>query len=240
MARPIALLLLAPLALACSPDSAGDGGGGGADGGGQGGGDGGPDDGDQADAAPDHNLMPEVAHTGFDGTNTYKVPVYTTLEEATFAIDDEGIASIEPVELSPELEDVLGSFGKSWAMITTRGAGTTSFSASAGGVELTATVEVLAYDAAEVAVGDQRYNDPSAANDTDRIACRDCHGGPEGVDHTPLATSYFEDAELLAIIADATYPGGGMVNGGNHSWDLTAGEAAGIVPYLRSLQPRGF
>jgi hypothetical protein len=98
----------------------------------------------------------------------------------------------------------------------------------------------VAYDPADVAVGDARYNDPANPNDTTRIACQECHGGAEGVDHTPLATSWRDDAEMLQIISDGTYPEGGEVNGGNHHWNLTTAEAAGIVPYLRSLQPRGF
>jgi hypothetical protein len=232
MVRSLALLSL--LALACSPDSTDAPGGDG----GQLAGDAGASD--LTDGAPEHHLMPEVAHSGFDGTNTYKAPVYTTLEDAVFAIDDEAVASIEPVELPPDLEEVLGAFGKSWAMLTMRQAGSATFSATAGGIHLEATLEVLAYDAADVAVGDERYNDPVNPNDTDRIACQDCHGGPDGVDHTPLATSYRDDAEMLQIIADGTYPEGGEVNGGNHHWNLTEAEAAGIVPYLRSLQPRGF
>jgi hypothetical protein len=235
MCRSIAILSLALLWLACSPDSAPDGGPG-ADGG-QAAGDA---RGETLDAAPDHHLMPEVAHTGFDGTNTYEVPVYTTLEDAVFAIDDDAIAAIEPVELPPELEDVLGTFGKSWAMITTRQAGTATFSAAAGDIRLEATLEVLAYQPDDVAAGAQRYNDPANPNATTRIACQECHGGPDGVDHTPLATSYFTDADLLQIIGDGVYPEGGEVNGGNHHWNLTAAEAAGIVPYLRSLHPRGF
>lgn len=235
MRRRIELLSLALVWLACSPGEGPDPGAG-ADGG-QATGDAGRE---ELDAAPEHHLMPEVAHTGFDGSNTYEVPVYTTLEEAVFALDDDAIATIEPVELPPDLEEVLGAFGKSWAMITTRQAGTTSFSATAGDIRLEATLEVLAYDPDDVAVGAQRYNDPANPNATTRIACQDCHGGPDGVDHTPLATSYFTDADLLQIIADGLYPEGGEVNGGNHHWDLTAAEAAGIVPYLRSLHPRGF
>jgi hypothetical protein len=233
VARSIALLSLAVLSAACSPDSAP---GRGADGG-QVDADAGRD---ALDAAPEHHLMPEVAHSGFDGTNSYQVPVYSTLEDAVFDIDDDAIAAIEPVDLPPDLEEVLGTFGKSWAMITTSQAGTASFSATAGEIRLEATLEVLAYDPDDVAVGSERYNDPVNPNDTTRIACQDCHGGPDGVDHTPLAAAYFEDSEMLQIIADGVYPEGGEVNGGNHHWNLTEAEAAGIVPYLRSLQPRGF
>ncbi len=235
VARNLTLFSLLLLPLACSPDAAGSDPG--ADGGGQVGDDA---SGDLEDAAAEHHLMPEVAHSGFDGTNTYKAPVYTTLEDAAFAIDDEVVAGIEPVELPPDLEPVLGTFGKSWAMITMRQAGTATFSADAGGIHLEATLEVLAYDPDDVAVGSGRYNDPANPNDTTRIACQDCHGGPEGVDHTPLATSWRSDPEMLQIISEGVYPEGGEVNGGNHHWNLTAAEAAGIVPYLRSLQPRGF
>jgi hypothetical protein len=205
--------------------------------------DGGPGDGDAAtaDAMPiEHALMPSVAHTGFDGVNSYQVPVYTTLEDAAWDIGDEEVATIESVELPPDLEPVLGTFGKSWAMMTTQSAGTTLFYASAGGIDLEASLVVVAYDPADVAAGDMRYNAPENPNGTTRIACQDCHGDEAGVDHTPLAVSYRDDAELLQIIADSEYPEGGMVLDGEHAWDLTEAEAAGIVPYLRSLQPRGF
>lgn len=195
---------------------------------------------DAASEEEDHYLMPAVAHTGFDGTNVYQVPVYTTVEDAQFAVGDDSVATIEPVELSPELEDVLGTFGKSWAMITTQQAGTTAVFATAGAVELEATLVVAAYDAGDNAVGEQRYHDPADANTTDRIACVSCHGGPDGVDHTPLATAYFTDADILGIVQDGMYPEGGEVNAGNHMWNFTEAEAAGIVPYLRSLEPRGF
>lgn len=235
VSRSLAFVSLALLPLACSPDSAP---GAGADGGQLDDDDARPDD--LGDAAPEHHLMPVVAHSGFDGTNTFKAPVYTTLEDAVFEIDDDAVAGIEPVELPPDLEEVLGTFGKSWAMITMRQAGTATFAATAGAIRLEATLEVVAYDPADVAVGDARYNDPANPNDTTRIACQECHGGAEGVDHTPLATSWRDDAEMLQIISDGTYPEGGEVNGGNHHWNLTTAEAAGIVPYLRSLQPRGF
>ncbi|HLU65037.1 MAG TPA: cytochrome c [Kofleriaceae bacterium] len=237
----MSLLSIGLVTLACSPGS-----GPGGDGPGRDGPDGGPGDADGGwssdfpDGSVEHYLMPEVAHSGFDGTSTYEVPVYTTLEEAVFEIDDTAVATVEPLVLPPELEDVLGSFGKSWAMITTQQAGTTTFTATAGDVTLEASLIVLAYDPAVVAVGSQRYNDPASPNDTDRIACHSCHGQPDGVDHTPLALAYFEDAEILQMVRDGMYPDGGEVNGGNHKWNFTAEEAAGIVPYLRSLQPRGF
>lgn len=230
----VVLALGLALAAACGSDSGRDG---------DGDGDGGPDDGDgaPADALPiEHALMPAVAHTGFDGVNTYKVPVYTTLEDATWDIADEAVATIEPTELPPDLEPILGTFGKSWAMITTVSSGATTFYASAGGVDLEASLDVQAYDPAVVAVGDQRYLAPENPNDTDRIACQDCHGDEQGVDHTPLAVSYRTDSEILQIIADSMYPEGGLVLDGAHAWNLTDAEADGIVPYLRSLQPRGF
>jgi mono/diheme cytochrome c family protein len=235
MFRSSVLVALGLALAACGSDSGSPGGDGD---GGPGGGDGG---GEPADAAPiEHTLMPAVAHSGFDGVSSYKVPVYTTLEDAAWDIGDQAVATIESVELPPDLEPVLGTFGKSWAMITTASAGTTTFYASADGVDLEASLVVLAYDDAVVAVGDQRYNTPENPNDTDRIACQDCHGAEGGVDHTPLAMAYRDDAELLQIISESEYPEGGMVLDGEHAWNLTEAEADGIVPYLRSLQPRGF
>jgi hypothetical protein len=238
--RSIALLLSGLLACACSTDLDQDGSDDpeGPDAGGE---DQPPDD----EEDPVEYLMPLVAHTGFDGDSTFQVPVYTSLEDATFELEDESIADIEPVELPPDLEEVLGSFGRSWAMITTQQPGTTAFFATAffataGDVRLDASLMVAEYDPEVVAVGAQRYNEPVDGDQPGRNACQTCHGGPEGVDHTPLATAYFEDQELLQIITTATYPGGDPVNDGNHTWNLTEPESAGIVPYLRSLQPRGF
>ena len=232
MVRTLVAVGLGVTLAACGGDSGSSGGDG----------DGGPGgDATAADAMPvEHALMPAVAHTGYDGVNTYKVPVYTTLEDAAWDIADTDVATIESVELPPDLEPVLGTFGKSWAMITTAAAGNTTFYASAGGVDLEASLVVQAYDAAVVAVGDQRYNTPENPNDTDRIACQECHGAADGVDHTPLAVSYRDDTDMLQIIADSEYPEGGMVLDGEHAWNLTEPEADGIVPYLRSLEPRGF
>jgi mono/diheme cytochrome c family protein len=231
MSRSIALFCFGLLAFGCSPDggvSAG-----------------GPDAGEVSDDPEDpqdpedHYLMPSVAYSGFDGSSTFKVPVYTTLEDAVFEIEDGAVAEVEPVVLPPDLEEVLGSFGRSWAMIITQQPGTTAFFATAGGVELEATLVVAQYDPDDVAIGAERYNEPVDAGQPGRIACQNCHGGPGGVDHTPLAMAYFEDHEILQVIVEGAYPDGGEVNDGNHIWDLTEAEAAGIVPYLRSLQPQG-
>ena len=232
MTRFNVLLCVGVLALGCGsdPDAPG-----GPDGGVAA--DGSPEDGDAEPEA--HALMPEVAYSGFDGERTYQVPVYTTMEDAVFAVEDGAVAEVEPLVLPEELEEVLGSFGKSWAMITTLQPGTTAFTASAGAIELEATLVVAEYDPAVVAAGEERYNAPANANETDRIACQSCHGAPDGADHTPLAMAYFQDAEILQMVVEGQYPEGGEVNGGNHRWNLTEAEQAGIVPYLRSLQPRG-
>src|SRR5687768_13664856 len=101
MVRSYVVVCLGLAVAACGSDSGSPGGDG----------DGGPDDGGDgglADAAPiEHALMPAVAHTGFDGVNTYKVPVYTTLEDASWDIGDQAVATIESVELPPDLEPVL-------------------------------------------------------------------------------------------------------------------------------------
>jgi hypothetical protein len=232
MSRSVVFVWFGLLAIGCSPDSRPDEG---------------PDAGGDEGLLPDADLededpylMPLVAYSGFDGDSTFQVPVYTSLEGATFEIEDEAIAEVEPLVLPPDLEEVLGTFGRSWAMITTRKPGTTAFFATAGTDRLEAALVVAEYDPEVVAIGAERYNEPVDPNETSRIACQTCHGSPTGVDHTPLAMAYFEDEQILQIVAEGLYPGGDPVNDGNHHWDLTEPETAGIVPYLRSLQPRGF
>ena len=49
----------------------------------------------------------------------------------------------------------------------------------------------------------------------------------------------YSDIEILNVIRTGAYYDGEML-AIEHSWNLTEQEAAGIVPYLRSLPPRDF
>ena len=125
-------------------------------------------------------------------------------------------------------------------MVTSKKAGTTKVTAVSGDQKVSATIVVAQYDAAKVAEGSKRYNNPDNAAEAQRDACVGCHGLANGADHSPLQMAYFADDEILSAITTGAYPDGYELRGVNHAWNVTDAEKAGIVPYLRSLAPRGF
>ena len=225
--------------------------------GGDGGGD--PDGGGRPDGNPEAAVVfPAVVHTGHDGAHPFRVPVSTDLSnqvegEDTWTTGDPSIATVEPVATPAGHPAARGV----WAMLTAAGAGETTVSATIAGYTVTAEVLVAAYSSDQVAAGDARYHTEGA---DDRRACASCHEAEGGADHTPTEMAYHDDAALLVVVTEGHYPdqcltdegepcscgsGGcelvpGYVLSVDHSWNLTESEAAGIVPYLRSLAPRGF
>ncbi len=235
---------LLPLAVACTT---------GGDGGGS------PDGGGQPDGNPEAAVVfPPLIHTGYDGTDNFLVPVSTDLSnqvegQVSWASDDPSVATVESVETPAGYPATRGV----WAMITSAGSGQTTVSATIGAYTVSAEVLVAAYDSAQVSAGDTRYHTDEA---DDRRACASCHEAAGGADHTPTEMAFHDDAALLVVITEGHYPdecltdegdpcscgsGGcevvpGYVLSIDHTWNLTETEAAGIVPYLRSLAPRGF
>jgi len=187
------------------------------------------------DGAEDY-LFPSEAHSGFDGTHTFLVPFSTNLTDVTWSVADPDIASVAPAAAPEEYAE----FGETWALVTTKKAGTTKIIAAAGGKQVEATLTVAPYDGAQVTAGEMRYVNPDDASGAQRNACASCHALANGVDHSPLALAFYDDESILAAITTGTYPDGYVLRGVNHMWNLTDAERPGIVPYLRSLQPRGF
>lgn len=235
---------LLTLALACS----GGGDGAGPDGGGS------HADGNPAAAV----VFPPVVHTGFDGAHSFRVPVSTDLSnqvegEVSWSTDDGSVATVDPVATPDGYPPSRGV----WAMITTTGAGQTSVTATVGRYTVSGEVLVASYTSEQIAAGDTRYHTEGT---DDRQACAFCHEADGGVDHTPTEMAFHDDAALLTVITDGHYPDQCLTDTGDpctcgadgctlvpgyvlsidHTWNLTESEAAGIVPYLRSLPPRGF
>jgi len=205
-------------------------------------------------------LSPPIIHTGFDGSNTFLVPINTDLErfadgQVTWEVDDGAIATIAPVSAPP----FPGSFGLKWAMIETLAAGTTTVHAVVGDERVSAELVVTAYDAADFAIGEARYNDPDGTGLA--VSCASCHLIAGGADHTPTEMGFHDDAAILEATINGRYPdqcldqvrrpcecgsegcqliAGHVLNAGDHSWTLTADEQRGIIPYLRGLAPNGF
>jgi len=226
-----------------------------------GGGDGTGSDGggSHADGNPEAAVVfPPIVHTGFDGSHEFRVPVSTDLSnqvegEVSWATDDSAVATVESVATPDGYPPSRGV----WAMITTTGAGQTTVTASASRYSVSGQILVAAYTAEQVTAGDTRYHTDGA---DDRRACSSCHEAAGGVDHTPTEMAFHEDAALLTVITEGHYPDQCLTDEGDpctcdssgctrvpgyvlsvdHTWNLTESEAAGIVPYLRSLPPRGF
>ncbi len=238
------LLGLLTLAVACS--SGGDGGGS-------------PDGGGRPDGNPEAaTVFPPVIHTGYDGAHQFHVPVSTDLSnqvegQVSWGSDDPSIATVESVDTPAGYPATRGV----WAMITTTGSGQTAVSATIGAYTVAADVLVAAYTSDQVTAGETRYHTDGA---DDRRACASCHQVAGGVDHTPTEMAFHDDAALLLVITEGHYPDQCLTDEGepcscgsdgceqvpgyvlsvDHTWNLTESEAAGIVPYLRSLAPRGF
>lgn len=246
--EPVGMRLLyglLALAVACSSGGGDDGDGG--DGG----------DGSHADGNPDlATVFPPVVHTGYDGAHQFQVPVSTDLVnqvdgEVSWSSGDSSIATVESVATPAGYPATRGV----WAMITAAGAGQTTVSATIGSHTVSAEVEVAAYTSEQVMAGDTRYHTDGAEQ-----SCASCHQAADGVDHTPTEMAFHDDAALLVVITQGHYPDQclsdegdpctcdsegcslvpGYVLSVDHTWTLTESEADGIVPYLRSLPPRGF
>jgi hypothetical protein len=238
------LVGLLPLAVACTT---------GGDGGGS------PDGGGRPDGNPEAAVVvPAVVHTGFDGAHQFQVPVSTDLSnqvegEDSWTTGDPSVATVEPVATPSGHPAARGV----WGMITAVGAGETTVSATIAGYTVSAEVLVASYSSDQVTAGDTRYNTDEGG---DRASCASCHQAGGGADHTPTEMALHDDAALLVVVTEGHYPdqcltdegepcscgsGGcevvpGYVLSVDHTWNLTETEAAGIVPYLRSLAPRGF
>ena len=242
--RPL-LAVLFSTAAACGSD------------GGGGGGSSYPDAGPELNDPESARLFPLEIHTGYDGSAEFRVPVYTDLSkhvfgEAQWSTGDSSIVQVEPVD-EPSQYPSRGV----WAMLTTKGPGQTTVTATIGDYLVGSTVTVASYTPAQVAAGQARYNGNGTG---DRVSCASCHQQAGGVDHSPTEMAHHDDDALLTVITEGHYPDlcvtdegdectcgtsgcetePGYVLSVEHQWNLTEDEAAGIVPYLRSLAPRGF
>jgi mono/diheme cytochrome c family protein len=202
-------------------------------------------------------LWPPLVHAGHDGSRGFQVPVYTDLShhvfgDPTWTSGDESVLTVEAVDPPPQYPR-----RGVWAMITPRAPGQTTVSATIGVYTVSSPVIVAAYSPAQVAAGQERYTTSGAG---DRAACASCHQEPGGADHSPTEMAFHDDEAILLVITAGRYPDLCITDDGDpctcdsagctrepgymleltHEWNLTEDEADGIVPYLRSLPPRGF
>jgi hypothetical protein len=184
-----------------------------------------------------------VLYSAYDPGHSYKVPVTVVgLKNLTWSVSDSNLAEIE------QYEDEPGALGSD-AIVTTKGPGTVKVRASAGGISGEAVLNITPASPSLWEIGRARYQDgPKIRNDIPdaKAACTNCHGnGGADVEHTPAQTGGYSDAELITIFTMGQKPAGVKnrvlsVEAWSpvHRWQMTEEEKAGIVVYLRSLEPQ--
>jgi hypothetical protein len=178
-------------------------------------------------------ILPDATYSGFDDMHQYRVPiaVYGTTKP-TLTASDPSMVSIQPTTLT----NPMGDKGV-WFMVTTLKAGTVTLTATTpDGQTVSSTMTITDYSLDRYAAGATRY---SASMTTDP-PCVNCHGGANGIDHSPSRMASATDAEVIGVIRTGILVEGSPITQVKHQWKVTDTEAAGLVAYLRALAPRGF
>ncbi len=180
-------------------------------------------------------ILPGSVFSGFDGTHAYQVPVsvYGAKGVKLLASD----ASKVTVEAA-KVVAVAGAAtdnGESF-MVTVKGAGEVTLTATGEGKSASVTLTMTAYTAARYAAGEKRYNTAAASGP----ACASCHSGDGAIDHSPTALAAASDVEVQAVITSGILREGNPIRGVVHKWQVTDDELDGLVTYLRALPPRGY
>lgn len=189
------------------------------------------------DATPELQMRPEVSHTGFDGTRTFKVPfaVYGAAADLKLTASDPSAVEIVPAALvNPQGDDGV------YFLVTAKKAGTVTMTATTGGRTVQSQLQIAAYDAGRYAAGDTRYKSGYAPKS--EPPCTQCHAGAAGVDHSPASLASVADEDVAVIISTGILNGQPIMipNGVKHQWTTTPQEMDGLVTFLRALPPKGF
>ena len=202
-------------------------------------------------ASPESGLgelmfRPDQVYSGIDGTRVFKVPlaVYDADADLTVTVSDPSAVVLAKATLkNPVSADGITDNG-SYYMLTALKAGTYTLTATSAGRTATASVTITDYAPDRYAAGDARYNSNITTLTTDR-ACKMCHVNGSAIDHSPAALATATDQEIGIIITTGVKPGPSVIKlpsepGTQHKWAATATELAGLVTYLRAIDPRGF
>ncbi len=195
----------------------------------------------------DFGLFPRVAHAGFNPNATFKVMFATGApngQPVEWSVSDPTIATIVP-SARPAIPNT-DVRNLQFGLVTVTKAGETDIVMVSGGRRLTSRLIVRPYTDEQLAAGKARYE--AASTDPARPPCASCHAKPDGVDHSPLKMAGFDDATILGVIQEATYPASptgqattssysprGPLKFTGHKWNLSGIERDGILAHLRSL-----
>lgn len=197
-------------------------------------------------AAADYaaGMFPKVAYSGYNAGASFRVLFATSATDVKWAVGDPAVATVEPAAAPKNAS--AGTKDLSYALVTTKRAGETTVTVTSRGTTLTSRLVVKAYTNEDMTTGRARYEVGGA--EPARAACASCHAKPDGVDHSPLKMAGFEDATILGVIQEASYPPSrtgqavasdyaptGPLAFKEHKWALTEPEKVGILAHLRSL-----
>ncbi|WP_141734000.1 hypothetical protein [Oligoflexus tunisiensis] len=206
------------------------------------------------------NYFGDKIFTGFDGTNSFKVlvepmlygglpesiqlteeqeerfynsPEFNDAWKAEFnkitVVPDPAFFTVNPVEVLP---------GWNVLELTSLKAGSSVVKMKYGAEEISLAATISAYTSAQVAAGKQRYN-TAVEGATPSPSCITCHGGGDGRSHG--AFSLYSDAGQLAFIETGVNSDDDYETEAPHKMTFASADGkAGIVPYLRSLDPKSF
>lgn len=197
--------------------------------------------------------------SGYDGTNSYKIlidvavfgelpsAIKVTEEQADALYDSPeylAAAAVEAAKITFTADATLVSTKLSEEYkegrvyeLTTLKAGSGMAKASWGSTEIPLAIQVTAYTAAQVTAGKQRY-ETAVAGATPSAACSTCHRSASGIDHSPYYMAQYTDAALLSTIETGVNSDDNYQTKSPHKMTFaTPAAKAGIVPYLRSLDP---
>ncbi|HYX38657.1 MAG TPA: hypothetical protein VE954_36600 [Oligoflexus sp.] len=144
---------------------------------------------------------------------------------------DPAFLTVKMVEEYPE--------GRVYEMTTVK-AGAATAKGKFEAKEVPLAITIATYTAAQVTAGRQRYN-TAVAGATPSPACATCHRSATGVDHSPYYLSQFSDAAVLSTVETGLNTDDNYQTEAPHKMTFTgAADKAGIVAYLRSLDPNLF
>ncbi len=186
-------------------------------------------------------VRPARLYSGFDGTHTFTVPVavYDSVADLTLTADDPSAVEIKPKELAnPVRQDGTTDNGK-YFFVTAKKAGSIKLSAKSGGKTAEAQLTVTAYTPQRWQVGETRYKNASGSEP----ACANCHVNGNAIDNSPAALATATDDAIGVVITTGISTAGFPIRidgKPGHRWTVDETVSAGLVTYLRSLEPRGY
>lgn len=225
-------------------------------------------------APPASSSSSESASTEGEALEIQFPKMYSTFDpdhEAKVPAIVSGVSKVKWSVSDPEIADIETQADGS-AMITVRKAGTVTIKAKAGSLTGEAPLTITEAKDGEWEAGNQRYNNGvvlkrgnrpdggweagggnGGAPDPERqqASCTNCHSGASGgddsrdVEHTPMQTAGYTDAELITIFTKGKKPAGveqRIMSADRwsriHQWSMDEFAVKGLVVYLRTLEPK--